>query len=144
MKRILAILMIMSFQSKGIPQITHRVFIQDAHSMDGIGSIDVIAFDKDESYKEYHWVTSSQVLKLLNYGSYTVTKDTIFCLPLSKKADSFEFIISKVDKKYRLLRNEKVYTIDGTLSELRLHGWRYGEELTKEQYKNFKAIRAIN
>ena len=134
----------MSFQSKGITQITNRVFIQDAHWMDGFGSVDVIAFDKDESYKEYHWVTSSQVLNLLNYGSYTVTADTIFCLPLSKKADSFEFIISKLDKKYRLLRNEKVYNLDGTLSELRIHGWRYGEELTKEQYKLFKAARTMN
>lgn len=131
----------MSFPSQGITQMTNRVFIQDAQWMDGIGSIDVIAFDQENIYREYHWVTSSQVLNLVNYGSYTVIEDTIICLPLFKKVDSIEYIVTKVDKKYRLLRNEKVYNIDGTLSDLRIHGGRYGDELTKEQYKRFKAIR---
>jgi|GEM_PF-7006861 len=130
----------MSFLSRAKTQITNHVYVQDSHWMDGIGSIDIIAFDSDEIYREYHWVTSSQVMNLLDYGSYKVTEDTIFCLPISKKAESFEFIVLKVEKKYRVLRNWKVYNMDGTLSNLRLHPGRHGEELTKEMYEKFKAI----
>lgn len=145
MRTFITILVLMIFLSRGITQIRNHAFIQDSHWMDGIGSIDVIAFDEDSIYKQYKWFTSSQVLNQVNYGSYNDSEGTVLCQPISTNAESFEFVVVRVHKKkYKLLSNLKIYNIDGTLSDLRLHSGRYGEEFTKEQYKKFKTARAKN
>ncbi|MEO5907350.1 MAG: hypothetical protein ABIQ11_11525 [Saprospiraceae bacterium] len=111
--------------------------------MDGIGTVDVIAFEQDDIYRQYKWEPNSQKLQIKNSGSYNVANDTVFCVPLSRDEARFELIVSRENKQNVLLRNGKAYNMDGTLSEIRIHGPSL-KELDCKQYHLLKKARKTN
>ena len=122
--------------SKVYSQIQGRVFIENSHWMDGVGTLDIIEFDPENVYRQYHWSPNRQPPMITDVGSYKISNDTVFCQPTSSNR-KFERILSHQSEKTVLLRNEKGYNADGTLSEMRIHG-PVLLEFEKELYKLWK------
>ncbi len=116
-------------------QIKGRVFIESSHWMDGVGKLDIIEFGPENVYRQFHW-SPRQPPILTDVGSYQFSNDTIFCQSTSSDR-KFERIFSRQNEKTVLLRNEKVYNADGTLSDMRIHG-PVLQEFEKELYKLWK------
>lgn len=136
MKINLVILVCIFSFSQAYTQITSRVFIEGTHWMDGVGSFDIIEFGHDSIYRQYQWNTNEQPPVLKNLGSYLVSNDIIYCQPISLD-HRFELIITLSDGKTVLHRHEKVYSIDGTLSDMQIRGPAMCE-FEKAQYEQWK------